>query len=251
MASFAGPNITNNNLAFNLDAGNVKSYPGSGATWNDLAGTEIHGTVNSATYTDNAHGKYFAFDGTDDYISFAMGGGDPEQLKLATWSTECWFQWHSGGSTAGTGGGGVSMYPLVTKGCGEADNNNLDMNYGMGVDGDGKIVADFERFPGGSNHPVISNTAIVQNVWTHALVSYDGASWGVYINGAHDKTEAENVTARYDSLQHNGIGCCIQSTGNVVGRFSGKIAIARIYNRALTAAEVLDNYNSHKGRFGL
>ena len=129
MASFAGPNITNNNLAFNLDAGNVKSYPGSGATWNDLAGTEIHGTINSATYTDNAHGKYFAFDGTDDYISFAMGGGDPEQLKLATWSTECWFQWHSGGSTAGTGGGGVSMYPLVTKGCGEQDNNNLDMNY--------------------------------------------------------------------------------------------------------------------------
>ena len=107
MASFAGPNITNNNLAFNLDAGNVKSYPGSGATWNDLAGTEIHGTVNSATYTDNAHGKYFAFDGTDDYISFAMGGGDPEQLKLHTWSTECWFQWHSGGSTAGTGGGGI------------------------------------------------------------------------------------------------------------------------------------------------
>ena len=36
MASFAGPNITNNNLAFNLDAGNVKSYPGSGATWNDF-----------------------------------------------------------------------------------------------------------------------------------------------------------------------------------------------------------------------
>ena len=143
------------------------------------------------------------------------------------------------------------MYPLVTKGCGEQDNNNLDMNYGMGVDGDGKIVADFERLPGGSNHPVISNTAIVQNVWTHALVSYDGASWGVYINGAHDKTEAENVTARYDSLQHNGIGCCIQSTGAVIGRFSGKIAIARIYNRALTAAEVLDNYNSHKGRFGL
>ena len=83
------------------------------------------------------------------------------------------------------------------------------------------------------------------------MVSYDGASWGVYINGAHDKTEAENVTARYDSLQHNGIGCCIQSTGAVIGRFSGKIAIARIYNRALTAAEVLDNYNSHKGRFGL
>ena len=251
MASFAGPNITNNNLALNLDAGNVKSYPGSGATWNDLAGTEIHGTVNSATYTDNAHGKYFAFDGTDDYISFAMGGGDPEQLKLHTWSTECWFQWHSGGSTAGTGGGGVSMYPLVTKGCGEQDGNNKDMNYGMGIDTNGKLVADFERHPNGSNHPVVSNGTVSLNTWNHLLVSYNGTSWGVYINGILDKTEAENVDARSDSIQHNAIGTSMQSNGNRNGYFSGKIAIARIYGRALSYAEIRNNYNAHKGRFGL
>jgi len=251
MASFAGPNLTTDKLILCLDAANTNSYPGSGTTWNDVSGLDIHGTINSATYTSDADGKYFAFDGTDDYISFAMGNGDPDPLKLATWSTECWFKQSSGGSVSTTGTGGHSYYPLVTKGRGEADGNNLDMNYGMGIKTNGKIGADFEQKPNGLNRPVTSNGTVSLNTWNHLLVSYNGASWGVYINGILDKTEAENVDARNDSIQHNGIGACIQSTGNVVGRFSGKIAIARIYNRALTAAEVLDNYNSHKGRFGL
>ena len=251
MASFAGPNLTTDNLVLCLDAGDSNSYPGSGSTWNDVSGFDIHGTINSATYTSDADGKYFAFDGTDDYISFAMGGGDPDPLKLATWSTECWFKQASGGSTSSTGAGGVFYYPLVTKGMGEVEGSNRDMNYGMGIKTDGKIGADFERLTNGQNRPVTSNGTVSLNTWNHLLVSYNGASWGVYINGILDKTEAENVDARNDSIQHNAIGTSIQSTGARSGYFSGKIAIARIYNRALSYAEVRNNYNSHKGRFGL
>ena len=126
MAGFAGPNLTTDKLVLCLDAGDSNSYSGSGTTWNDVSGFDIHGTINSATYTSDADGKYFAFDGTDDYISFAMGGGDPDPLKLATWSTECWFKQASGGSTSNTGAGGLLYYPLVTKGRGEADGNNRD-----------------------------------------------------------------------------------------------------------------------------
>ncbi len=251
MALSHSPRIVTDGLVLYLDAANTKSYPGSGTTWNDVSGLDIHGTINSATYTSDADGKYFAFDGTDDYISFAMGGGDPDPLKLATWSTECWFKQASGGSTSSTGTGGQNYYPLVTKGMGEADGNNRDMNYGMGIRTDGKIGADFEQKPNGLNRPVTSNGTVSLNTWNHLLVSYNGASWGVYINGILDKTEAENVDARNDSIQHNAIGTSIQSTGNRNGYFSGKIAIARIYGRALSYAEVRNNYNAHKGRFGL
>ena len=251
MATNYNPKIVTDGLLFCVDAGNTKSHSGSGTTWNDVSGLDIHGTINSATYTSDADGKYFAFDGTDDYISFAMGGGDPDPLKLATWSTECWFKQASGGSTTSTGSGGQNYYPLVTKGMGQADGNTLDMNYGMGIQSDGKIGADFEQIPNGLNRPVTSNGTVSLNTWNHLLVSYNGASWGVYINGILDKTEAENVDARSDSVQHNAIGTSMQSTGARQGYFSGKIAIARIYGRALSYAEVRNNYNSHKGRFGL
>ncbi len=251
MASFAGPNLTTDNLLLCLDAGDSNSYPGSGTTWNDVSGMDIHGTINSATYTSDADGKYFAFDGTDDYISFAMGGGRPLPLRLATWSTECWFKQASGGSTSNTGSGGQVYYPLVTKGMGEADGSNLDMNYGMGIRTDGKIGADFEQTGNGFNRPVTSNGTVSLNTWNHLLVSYNGTTWGVYINGILDKTSAKNVSARSDSIQHNAIGTSMNSSGARGGYFSGKIAIARIYGRALSYAEVRNNYNSHKGRFGL
>ena len=173
MASFAGPNLTTDNLLLCLDAGDSNSYPGSGTTWNDVSGLDIHGTINSATYTSDADGKYFAFDGTDDYISFAMGGGDPDPLKLATWSTECWFKQASGGSTTSTGSGGQNYYPLVTKGMGEADGSAVDMNYGMGIQSDGKIGADFEQTGNGLNRPVLSNGTVSLNTWNHLLVSYN------------------------------------------------------------------------------
>ena len=125
------------------------------------------------------------------------------------------------------------------------------MNYGMGIRTDGKIGADFEQTGNGFNRPVTSNGTVSLNTWNHLLVSYNGTSWGVYINGILDRTLARNVSARSDSIQHNAIGTSMNSSGARGGYFSGKIAIARIYGRALSYAEVRNNYNAHKGRFGL
>ena len=46
MAGFAGPNIVTDKLVLHLDAANTQSYSGSGTTWNDVSGLDIHGTIN-------------------------------------------------------------------------------------------------------------------------------------------------------------------------------------------------------------
>ncbi len=78
----------------------------------------------------------------------------------------------------GPGTGGVVAIPLVAKGRGEADGNNLDMNYFLGIrESDGVLVADFEEGVAGSspglNHPVIGSTVVSSDVWHHAAVTYD------------------------------------------------------------------------------
>ena len=70
MGVFAGPEINEDGLILVLDAGNTKSYPGSGTTWSDLSGNGNDGTINGATHTSGT-GGYFDFDGSNDYVSFS------------------------------------------------------------------------------------------------------------------------------------------------------------------------------------
>ena len=64
MGAFSGPEINEDGLVLALDAGNTKSYPGSGTTWTDLSGNGNDGTIDGATHNSDG---YFTFDGTDDY----------------------------------------------------------------------------------------------------------------------------------------------------------------------------------------
>jgi hypothetical protein len=81
-------------------------------------------------------------DGTNDYVTFGTAPG----LGSATFTIETWFKRTAAGVTANTGTGGVDAVPLVTKGRGEGDNSNVDMNYFLGIRGSDSVVcADFER----------------------------------------------------------------------------------------------------------
>ena len=136
-----------------------------------------------ATATDTA----LDFDGSNDYVTF----GNAIELGLAQFTIECWFKREGTGVTVSTGTGGVTAVPLVTKGRGEADGNNRDMNYFFGIEsGTNLLTADFEEGASGTspglNHPVTGTTAVVTGVWYHAAVTYDGTTWRLYLNGSKD-----------------------------------------------------------------
>ena len=122
------------------------------------------------------------FDGANDYVSF----GNPTELRLATFTVETWFRREGAGvatSTSSAGQGGLtSAIPLLTKGRGQADGSNLDMNWFLGIDtstSTPRITADFEEGATanpGLNHAIFGSTAIVQNTWYHARRATTAAS---------------------------------------------------------------------------
>ena len=159
------------------------------------------------------------------YVTF----GDPDKLGLAVFTLETWFKRTGTGATTSTGTGGITAIPLVTKGRGEADGNNRDMNYFLGIQGsDGVLAADFEDLECGRNHKVTGTTAIpADSTWHHAAATYDGSTWRLYLDGVLDGSAtilcapANVCVPRSDSIQHAGLGTAMTSTGVAAGHFEG------------------------------
>jgi hypothetical protein len=96
------------------------------------------------------------FDGTNDYVTFGTAAG----LSSATFTLETWFRRDGAGVGTSTGTGGLaSAIPLISKGRGEAEGSNVDMNYFLGINSTTNVlVADFEEGAAGAspglNHPI-------------------------------------------------------------------------------------------------
>src|ERR1700752_1814343 len=194
-----------------------------------------------------------SFNGTNQYVTF----GTAPALGATNFTLETWFNWTGAGATtttSGAGGGGLTVgaIPLVTKGRGEADGSNVDLNYFLGIQG-GKLAADFEEGLGGPgplglNHAIIGNTTITTNTWHHAAVTYDSVSavWTLYLDGAPDGTLdiGSNIPPRFDSTQHAGLATAMTSGGAAAGFFAGRLDEARIWNVARTQAEIQASMNS-------
>ncbi len=203
-----------------------------------------------------------SFDGSNDEISFGDASQTPE-LGLAEFTVEFWFQRTGTGQTANTGNGGFVGIPLVTKGRGEAEDSNLDMNYFVGIrDSDDVIAADFEEAGTGPepglNHPVFGSTTISNGVWYHVAATYDGTDWTLYLDGQVDGSSNVGREPRSDSIQHFGVGTAYNSSGTAAGRFQGNIDEVRVWDRALTQSEILSGIkaeiastNGLVGRWGL
>src|SRR6266511_4941888 len=192
-------------------------------------------------------GTALQFNGSNQFVTFGTASG----LGAATFTLETWFKRTGAGATASTGTGGVTAVPLVTKGRGEAENSNLDMNYFLGIRAtDNVLAADFEEAntgltgnTPGLNHPVYGVTAIQNNVWYHAAATYDGATWRLYLNGALEAQLTVGQPPRSDSIQHAGIATAMTSAPVAAGFFDGVIDEVRIWDHARTQAEIYADLN--------
>ena len=204
-------------------------------------------------------GSALSFDGVNDYVTFGPAPG----LGASTVTIETWFKRAGTGVAASTGTGGVSAIPLVTKGRGEAEASNVDMNYFLGIRAsDNVLCADFEEGAGGAspgqNHPVAGVTPIANGVWYHAAATYDGTTWRLYLNGNLEAALAVGRPLRADSIQHAALGSALNSAGVAAGFFHGTLDEVRIWNYSRSAAEIAANKNAEiasatglLGRWGL
>ena len=173
------------------------------------------------------------FDGVDDHVTMGVA---PE-LGLATFTVEAWVRRDGAGEEGGTGSGGLQLVPIASKGRGENDDTIYNCNYAFGFRGN-VLGADFEDMVDGGNHPVVGTTTVPWGTWHHVAVTYDGATWRLFVDGQLDAQSTADATPRHDSIQHFALGTMMDSTGAPQGWLDGALDEVRVWDRALDETEL-------------
>jgi hypothetical protein len=224
MAFSFGSNIVTNGLVFYADAGNTKSYLGSGSTWIDLSGQGSNATlVNTPTYNSSNLG-YFTLNGTTQYFqcspnsNFNFGTGDN--------AIEAWIYWD--GTYTNTG-----RVIYATGSSGSLDQLGIFSGFGMSYAGISQNIA--------ANYPTV-------NGWSHVVGTRIGTSVSIYVNNVQSATGTQ-AGAIGSSVAIPYIG---YRGADAQHPFSGRISMIKVYkNKGLTAKEVSQNFNAHRGRYGI
>ena len=226
--------IVQDGLVLNLDAGVNKSYPRNGTAWYDLIGSN-NGTLENSSTFDRNNGGGISFDGTDDFVDL----GDFDVTQVSTGITvSLWFK----GPNTQTG-----QWPLlIGNGGGWNAGGFLLMKTGSGfrweIQGSGKRALDY-------------SSGFWNDTWQNVVGSWSaGNSMKLYRAGAM-VTSTTGIT----SISSNGgtgylrLGGKGSSNAPSISTANAQVIIGsvQIYGRQLTDAEVLQNYNATKARFGL
>ncbi len=232
--------IITDNLVLLLDVVNPRSYASGSLTWTDISGSGYNGTLNGGvTYSGESYGV-FAFDGTDEFISF---GTNTPNLYPGT-SSYTWCGWLKFGSFAtnrqiwyGNSGGGSDGFSLI-------------LNQSGGVN---RLQIEVFGTTGGRQQKNIAVTNYL-NRWIYLTIVLDVTTYtrNIYVNNVLVDSEAilnwgnlrQEPSAGFNGLY---LGCY----NGTLWFYNGLIGSVQVYRRALSSSEVIQNYNATRARFGV
>ena len=229
--------IVREGLVFWVDSGQHKSYIGSGTTIYDMSGQDNNGTLtNSPSFSDGN----IDLDGTNDYINF----GDVADYEWAfneEFTICAWFYLDSDqngmiASKAESSGNYRGWY-LYFK---ETDNKLTQTLY--------SDTSPSYRWANVTD----SGISGPHNTWYYVCSMYPGAANAgkFYLNGVEvASTLTYNTLGANTTANSEPFSIGMRSTTSLP--FNGKIPIVQMYNRNLSASEVLYNFNANRARFGI
>jgi len=225
---YAFGQIVTNGLVLSLDAADRNSYVSGSSTWFDLSGNNLTGSlVNTPTYSSSNSGN-FIFNGTNQNADLS----NPSVLNVyLAFTLSTWFKLSSS----------ANYQVLIARGRGGSQGDGHASGFNGGTH---TLRATSENAAGSLvTFDLVSNRVVDDGNWHYGVFTFNGTTGIMYVDG----TTAGSSTGYFNSNSYT----------NYVGRraagqyFSGSIAITQVYNRALSATEILQNYNSQKARFGL
>ena len=244
------PKVVTDGLVLYLDAANPLSYANGSTKWNDLSrGRNSGGIYNGTTYSSDVKGN-FSFDGGNDYIQFPYNS-DFEFQYNSTFSIELFAYINE---SEGNG------YLITNRSM--SDGNGASFT-GWGIlQHSGRVLFSIGGYPGGYSwrsvecSPTDFTTYCFQK-WSHISVTNTGVAGEqkMYINGEDVSTNQDDDQTPPYTVDYNGthnLTLGRSDADNNGGHYlNGDIAVAKIYNRALTSQEIQRNYQALKSRFGL
>ena len=219
-------------LLIDLDSGNLTSYPGTGSTWYDLAGTANNATLfNSPTYSSSYDGILQFDDVSSEY------GTIPDIGSLSNWTVEVWFRLTT--SLAG------KVTSLVSN-----QFNNSVLNFSIGTNNmptNSNLAVGFYNLGSGGWKTTTGVVPVVGN-WYQVVGTYDGTTIRQYINGV---ASGGTVTTSMVSQSGGEIRLMRRWDETVISSnlTDGDLAIVKIYNTVLSSSDILQSYNDTYTRF--
>jgi hypothetical protein len=219
MSYHNGPRIVTDGLILYLDAGNSKSYPGSGSIWTDLSGQNNNGTIeNSPTYNIANKGA-FTFNGTTQRVNC----GNSSSLQITSGSIGAWFNADSNNS---------NFRGIIAK----------QNAWGLFVANNVLVTYDW-----GAPATRSTNITVGNNTWNYTVMTFTETT-GTPSNNAIIYLNGNPVLTT--TIKHSNHSVAVYvGEANSNQYFSGKISNASIYNRVLSPTEIVQNYNAIKSRF--
>jgi hypothetical protein len=242
MSFVHSPKIITEGLVLALDAGNTKSYPGSGTTWFDKSGNARNGTLTNGPTYNSANGGSIVFDGVDDYVggtgldnaSSALGGSSA--VTVNTWVKRNILSLGTGRTFFGFFN--ISGVHKLLLNFNSTDQITI---FGRSADESGQGVVTVSSFTS------TTSWYNVTGIWI-----YGTNTMLCYVNGILQSTTgtvtfSQSTLAAGTASDRNRIG----AEGASSTLFPGNIAQTQIYNRALSPAEIQQNFNATRGRYGI
>jgi hypothetical protein len=236
MSTFYSPNIATNGLAVCLDAGNLRSYPGSGTAWYDLSGNGRTGTLTNGPTFNSSNGGGIEFDGDNDRVSFSSFSYTPYCLD---------FWLYNNSTVPDTDGsiGGPSQYqtlwtpepansPGISLG-GWTSSATQEALHIWSTTGGGKLT-----YTRGALSPGIYN-------W---VFNWNGTHYDIWVNGVKQTVYASS--GGHAVLQSYSNTMLLCSDGNTY-EFWGRVFTFKMYTTQLTDTQVTQNFNALRSRFGV
>ena len=231
MAFHYSPKIVTDGLVLYLDAANTKSYVSGSTEWNDISRGGNNGTLTNGPTFSSANGGSIVFDGTNDYVD--CGNNASVQINQGTISA--WVRTSSPGS---------SFRGIITK----------QNNYGLFTN-DGVLVT----YDWGNAITRTTGINIADGTWKNVAMTFTNNVGTpsnnaiIYLNGTAVLTSTIKFSNNLIEIQlaSGGTSDATPSGTRGIQQFNGNISQSQIYNRALSAAEVQQNYKATKSRFGL
>lgn len=228
MSVGGGPDIAQDGLVLYVDAANRKSYPGSGTTWRDLTRNRNNTTlINSPTFNSDNSGN-IVFNGTNQYAESLVS----LISVTSNWTVNAWYK-TSGNTFVG---------PLLARG-------NVAETFQWRCELDASTGKVRFLMRNSTDQSVLGTTSTNGTGWHMATYTNNSNLVTVYLDG-----NVEN-SATITNLTNSNIGtnAVIGKLGDTGGPyyFNGNIGLVQVYDQALTAKEVLQNFNATRSRFGV
>jgi hypothetical protein len=211
----SGPRIVKEGLILDIDAAVSRSYSGTGLTANGLIGG-IGGTLVNGVGFGTTNNGYFIFDGSNDYIN----AGNDARIQISSGTISAWTR----ASSPGGGFRGIAA-----------------KQYAYGIFYADSVLASFDWQAAATRSSGIN---ISDGAWKNVALTFSGGNGNLYLNGSSVSNFTYNISNNLYNL-------FIGAEANAGQYAACDIAQALVYNRALTAQEVLQNYNATKRRYGL